>query len=81
MLCSFRDSIENGDVRKSSLTNDSPVSVDAEKSDVERDGENRIIYKPSETYKLVHGESDQQDTSAVPLYSKTFKRLQEKLDG
>eukprot|EP00106_Octopus_bimaculoides_P001830 XP_014769272.1 PREDICTED: LIM domain-binding protein 3-like isoform X2 [Octopus bimaculoides] len=76
-----RDSKENGDVRKSSLTNDSSVSVDAEKSGVEYDGEGRIMYKPSETYKLIHGESDQADTSAVPLYSKTFKRLQEKLDG
>ncbi|CAI9726159.1 and LIM domain Zasp isoform X2 [Octopus vulgaris] len=75
------DSKENGDVRKSSLTNDSSVSVDAEKSGVEYDGEGRILYKPSETYKLIHGESDQADTTAVPLYSKTFKRLQEKLDG
>ncbi|GAB1607273.1 PDZ and LIM domain protein Zasp-like isoform X2 [Argonauta hians] len=71
---------ENGVVRKSSLTVDS--SVEKESSRVENDSDGRIVYRPSETYKLIHGETDQTDlASAVPLYSKTFKRLQEKLDG
>lgn len=47
------------------------------------DGQGKVVYRPSETFKMVH----EQDTPTVakqeddykPTHSRTFKMLQEKL--
>lgn len=69
---------DNTDVSKSS-----PVSTignnEKDSTAQESDEAGRQIYRPSETYRLIH-QQDEENNNQQPLYSKTFKRLQQKLD-
>lgn len=79
MMCvHFFRTADNTDVSKSS-----PVSTignnEKDSTAQESDEAGRQIYRPSETYRLIH-QQDEENNNQQPLYSKTFKRLQQKLD-